>query len=179
MTNSKDIIVKLKEVRDEKGLSYSDIIKIMEEKDIYPVSMATLSRVFSENSEEMNFNYENTIRPIAIALLDIETIEDDDDMDIKAMKALLKYKIQRIEDLEAENKSLKASLAEEKVKYHEKLDKEREKHQKSVDFLKNQIDLKDKRMDQLLEAVFKKDVLYNELLGQVLSCPARNCRDKS
>ena len=168
MTNSKDIIVKLKEVRDEKGLSYSDIIKIMEEKDIYPVSMATLSRVFSENSEEMNFNYETTIRPIAIALLDIETIEDDDNMDTKAMKALLKYKIRRIEDLEAENKDLKAALAEEKVKYHEKLDKEREQHQKSVDFLKNQIDLKDKRKDQLLEAVFKKDALYNDLLGQVL-----------
>ena len=78
MTNSKDIIIKLKEVRAEKGLSYADIIKIMEEKGIYPVSTATLSRIFSENSEETNFNYETTLRPIAEALLDIDTIEDTD-----------------------------------------------------------------------------------------------------
>ena len=180
MTNTKEIISKLKEVRDEKGLSYNDILRIMEEKNIYPVSISTLSRVFSEGSEELGFNYEQTIRPIAEALLDIEEIKDDDDMDVQAMKSLLKYKIKVIEDLEKELKETKALLANEKIKYHEKLDKEREEFKKRTDFLTHQIELKDKRMDQLLEAVFMKDQKHDELLKLILSCPARNktnCED--
>ena len=35
MTNSKDVILKLKEVREEKGLSFNDIIKLMEENGDY------------------------------------------------------------------------------------------------------------------------------------------------
>ena len=172
MTNTRDIIIKLKEVRDEKGLSYSDILDLLEKNGDY-LAKSTLSRVFSDGSEDLSFDYENTIRPIANALLDIETIEDTDNMDVQAMKSLLKYKIQRIEELERTISDLKAALSAEKVKYHEKLDKERDQHQRSIDFLKNQIDLKDKRMDQLLEAVFQKDNQHKEMLDLILSCPAR------
>ena len=177
MTNTKDIIVKLKEVRDEKGLSYTDILDLMEKNGDY-LSKSTLSRVFAEGSEELSFKYEETIRPIAKALLDIETIEEDDDMDIQAIKSILKYKIQRIEDLEEKTKDLESSLAKEKVKYHEKLDKERERHQKSIDFLKTQIELKDKRIDQLLDAVFQKDKQHKELLEHIMSCPYSNACGK-
>lgn len=173
MTNTRDIILKLKEVRDEKGYSYNDILKLMEESGDY-LSKSTISRIFSDGSEDLSFRYEETIRPIAKALLSIEEIEDNDDLDTQAMKSLLKYKIQRIEELEAENEQLEAALAKEKVKYHERLDKEREQHRKSIEFLKHQIDLKDKRMDQLLEAVFQKDNQHQELLKLIMSCPARN-----
>ena len=172
MTNTKDIIIKLKEVREEKGLSYGDILELMERNGDY-LAKSTLSRVFGEGSEELSFDYENTIRPIAKALRDIETIDDTDNMDVQAMKSLLKYKIQRIEELEKSLADLNAALDREKVKYHEKLDKEREQHQKSIEFLKNQIDLKDKRMDQLLDAVFTKDSQHKEMLDLILSCPAR------
>ena len=37
----------------------------------------------------------------------------------------------------------------------------------------HQIELKDKRMDQLLEAVFKKDSQHQELLKLIMACPAR------
>lgn len=168
MTNTRDLIIKLKEVREEKNLSYNDIFNLIEENDDF-VSRSTIQRVFAEGSEDTSFKYEETIRPIAKALLDIETIEDDDNLDIQAIKTLLKFKIQRIEDLEQQVKSLESALSKEKLKYHEKLDKEREKHQRSIDFLKEQISLKDKRMDQLLEAVFAKDSQYNELLKTVLS----------
>jgi chromosome segregation ATPase len=176
MTNTKDIIIKLKEVREEKGLSYGDILELMERNGDY-LAKSTLSRVFGEGSEGSSFDYENTIRPIAKALLDIETIEDTDNMDVQAMKSLLKYKIQRIEELEKSLADLNAALDHEKVKYHEKLDKEREQHQKSIEFLKNQIDLKDKRMDQLLNAVFEKDNQHKELLELILSCPARQGKE--
>lgn len=169
MTNSKDVILKLKEVREEKGLSYNDILDLMEKNGEY-LSKSTLSRVFAEGSEEIKFRYEDTIRPIANALLDIETIEETDDMDIRAMKSLLKYKIERIEELEHQVEHLEASLNKEKLKYHEKLDKEREQSRRSIEFLKDQISLKDKRMDQLLEAVFEKDLQHKEMLTKVLKC---------
>lgn len=160
MTNTKDIIIRLKEVRKEKDLSYGDILDLMEKNGDF-VSKSTLSKLFAEGSEEHpeKFRYENTLRPIANAILDMETIEDDDDMDIQALKAILKYKIERIKELEA-------TLDHEKIKSHEKLDKEREQFQKSLDFLKTQVSLKDKRIDQLLDANVK-------LLNQLLNCPCR------
>jgi len=176
MTYTKDIIVKLKAVREEKGLSYSDILDLMEKNGDY-LAKSTLSRVFAEGSEEQSFKYEETIRPIAKALLDIETIEDTDDLDTQAMKILLTYKIDRIKELEASVQSLEASLANEKVKYHEKLDKEREQYARTIEFLKEQISLKDKRMDQLLDAVFEKDNQHKELLELILSCPARQGKE--
>lgn len=172
MTNTKDIILKLKEVREEKNLSYADILDLMEKNNDY-LSKSTISRVFSEGSEDSSFRYEETIRPIAKALLDIEDIEAEDNTDVRAMKSLLKYKIERIEELEQQIERLELSLAEEKVKYHEKLDKERERSNRSIDFLKEQISLKDKRMDMLLNAVFTKDSQHKELLDVILSCPAR------
>ena len=88
----------------------------------------------------------------------------------KPMKLLLKYKIQRIEELERQVVELSAARDHEKVRYHEKLDKERERSNRSIEFLKEQIALKDKRMDQLLEAVFTKDKQHAELLTRLIQC---------
>lgn len=176
MQNTKDIIIQLKKVREEKDLSYGNILDLMEKNGDF-ISKSTLSRLFAEGSEDETFNYESTIRPIANALLDIEDIEPGDTPDTRAMKSLLKYKIERIEELERQIEDLKLSLAEEKVKYHEKLDIEREQSRRSIEFLKEQISLKDKRMDQLLEAVFTKDAQHKELLDTILSCLAREQKD--
>ena len=64
MTNVKEIIINLKQVREEKKLSYGDILKLMEQNGDY-LAKSTLSRVFAEGSEECSFKYEETIRPIA------------------------------------------------------------------------------------------------------------------
>ena len=115
MTNTRDIIIKLKKVRDEKSLSYNDIINLMEKNNDF-VSKSTIQRVFADGSEEMSFRYEETIKPIANALLDISNIEDDDSMDIKAMKSLLKYKDKLIGELEKANEELQSTLDKEKIK---------------------------------------------------------------
>ena len=172
MINTRDIIIKLKEVREEKGLSYNDILELMERNNDF-LSKSTISRVFSEGSEELSFRYEETIRPIAKALLDIETIEDDDNMDVQAMKSLLKYKIQRIEELEKHVKQLETAIDKEKIKHHEKLEKERASWSRSIEFLKEQVAYKDKRIDILLEAVHAKDARYDEILNRILSCQCR------
>lgn len=163
MTNTRDLIIKLKAVRDEKELSYNDILTLVE-KNGDCVSRSSIQRVFADGSEDTSFRYEDTIRPIANALLDIETIEDTDDMDIQAMKVLLQYKIQRIEELEQQ-------LDKEKIKYHEKLEKEREQSRRSIEFLKEQISYKDKRMDLLLQSVEKKDKRFDELIEHIMNCP--------
>ena len=172
MTNTRDIIIKLKEVRDEKGLSYTDILNLMEKNGDF-LARSTISRVFSEGSEDLSFKYEETIRPIAKALLDIENIEDYDTMDTQAMKLILQYKIQRIEALEKQVKALESALDKEKIKHHEKLEKERELFNGRIDFLKEQVSLKDKRMDMLLEAVFEKDKLHRDMLAKIIDCPCR------
>lgn len=175
MTNTKDVILKLKEVKEEKNLSFDGILALMEQNGDF-VSKSTLSRVFADRSEENSFRYEETIRPIANALLDIETEEETDDLDTKALKSLLKYKIQRIEELEQQIEQLESALDKEKIKHHEKLDEERDRFNRSIDFLKEQIAYKDKRMDMLLDAVFKKDKQHEEMLEKLLNCSS--CRNK-
>lgn len=177
MTNTRDIIIKLKKVRDEKSLSYNDIINLMEKNNDF-VSKSTIQRVFADGSEEMSFRYEETIKPIANALLDISNIEDDDSMDIQAMKSLLKYKDKLIGELEKANEELQSTLDKEKIKSHEKMDKERAQWAKSIDFLKEQVALKDQRIDLLLEAVHTKDTQFAQLLEQILSCPCRQRLEK-
>lgn len=166
MNNSKEIILKLKEVRIEKGLSLNDIVELVEKNGDY-ISRSSVQRVFADGSEDAVFKYEETIRPIANALLDIDRIEIEDDLDTQALKTLLQYKNQRIKELEAQ-------LDKDKIKYHEKLDKEREQSRKSIEFLKEQIAYKDKRMDLLLDSIKQKDERFNELLAHILYCPYRN-----
>ena len=171
MTNSRDLILKLKEVREEKGLSIADIMKMIEDNGDF-ISKSTIARVFAEGSEDVTFRYEATIKPIANALLDIGTIEDTDNMDTQAMKLLLKYKSDRIQELERQVQELESALDKQKIKASEKLEKERESFSRSIEFLKEQVAYKDKRMDLLLEAVQKKDKLHEDMLGKLLMCSA-------
>lgn len=165
MTNSSDVILKLKEVKEEKGLSYSDILDLMEKNGDY-LSKSTLSRVFAEGSENIKFRYEDTIRPIANALLDIETNEETDELDVRAMKALLRLKLQRIEELEH-------LLEKEKIKHHEKLEKEREQFERSLDFMREQLAYKDKRMDEFMDTLKVKDTQLAGMLDHIMNCPYR------
>lgn len=163
MNNSKEIILKLKEVRLEKELSLNDIVDLVEKNGDF-VSRSSVQRVFADGSENVTFKYDETIRPIANALLDIDRIETEDDLDTQALKILLQYKNQRIQELEQ-------LLDIEKLKYHEKLEKEREQSRKSIEFLKEQVAYKDKRMDLLLESVDKKDKRLEELITHIMNCP--------
>lgn len=165
MNNSKEIILKLKEVRLEKGLSLNDIVDLVEKNGDY-ISRSSVQRVFADGSEDATFKYDETIRPIANALLDIDRIETEDDLDTQALKTLLQYKNQRIKELEQQ-------LDKEKLKYHEKLDKERDQSRKSIEFLKEQVAYKDKRIDLLLESVDKKDKRLEELITHIMNCPFR------
>ena len=165
MENVRELIIKLKAVKEEKGLSLNKIAELVEKNGDF-ISRSSIQRVFADGSEDTSFRYEDTLRPIAKALLDIETIEETDNLDVQAMKVLLKFKIDKINELEAQ-------LDKEKIKYHEKLEKERELHKRSIEFLKEQVNLKDKRMDLLLDSVAQKDIRLNELIEHIMNCPYR------
>lgn len=178
MTNTKDIILKLKDVRQEKQLSFSDILDLMEQNGDY-LSKSTISRVFADGSEDKSFRYEETIRPIANALLDIENIEQDDDIDTQAYKSLLKLKKDLIEEYAEQNKVLKEELEtiknRERVKYAERLEKETKHFNDSLSFMSKQIQLKDQRIDALLSTTTELMTTNNKLLKQLMDCPLRKC----
>ena len=160
MVNTKDVILRLKKVKQEKKLSLDKIIKLMEQNNEY-VSKTTLSRVFSKGSEEQIFRYEATLRPIANALLDIETIETYDDPNIQAMKSILKLKKDLIDELKGE------------LKGYEELKSQVEHQQKTIDLLNKQIAYKDARIDKLLDTNERQSIINERLTERLLTCPCR------
>ena len=166
MTDTKEIILKLKEVKQAKNLSLNDIVELTGGI----VSKTSVQRVFADGSEENSFRYEETLRPIANALLDIDNFEETDNAQIQAMKSILKYKMERIEELESRIIKLESELDKEKIKAHEKLEEEREHYNNRIDFMNHQIELKDKRMDMLLDAVYQKDKAMIEISDRLYAC---------
>lgn len=181
MTNTRDLILKIRAVYKEKNLSYDKILSIMEQDGDFS-SKATLSRLFGDKWEKYSFDYEKTLIPIANALLDVETIEEYDNTDTKAYKSLLKFKMSVIDQNTKEIAELKKQVEEvsekERQKYHDKLEKEAVKFQKSLDFLRRQVELKDHRIDLLLESNERLSIMNNRMLDQFMQCPLKNnCKE--
>lgn len=181
MTNVKDVIMKLRAVRVEKDLSYDKILSMLENDGEF-TSKSTLSRLFGNKWEEYSFDYERTILPIANILLDVDTLEADDDIDTKAYKSLLKFKMSIIDENARQIKELKEEVQtvrdKERAKYSEKLEKETIQFQHSLDFMMQQIQLKDKRIDMLMEANDRLSIMNNKMLEQFLRCPLKGECDK-
>ncbi len=165
MTDTKKLIELLKQVKQEKNLSLDAIMKLIEDNGD-SVSKTTLSRVFSDSSDYTDFRYETTLRPICEAMLDIDNIEVDDTPDIKAYKSILKLKKDIISELKQE-------VEQEKINYSERLEEETAKFQRSLEFMKRQIDLKDQRIDALLSLNAELMQINNKLLKQLMDCPIR------
>ena len=174
---NKALILKLKQVRDENKYSINEIVEMVENNGDY-VSRASVQRVFADGSEEVPFRYEDTIKPIANALLGVDTIEEEDDSQIQSMKVLLQYKDELIHELNSKIEQMDFEKSKEILEIHEKMDKERESWGRSIDFLKQQIEYKDSRIDKLLHAVEVKDEHFESLFKQVLSCPCRQAHDQ-
>ena len=153
MNNVREIITKLKEVREEKGYSLSQIVEMVEANGDY-ISKSSVQRVFQDGSEDCTFKFDETIKPIANAVFGVNTIESEDDLDTQALKVLLQYKNKRIQELESQ-------LDKEKLKAIDKLNEERERSYRSIEFLKDQVAKKDERIDMLLK--------------HIMECPYRNC----
>ena len=160
MTDTKEVLVRLKEVKKERKLSLQNIMDMLEKNGDY-ISKATLSRIFTDGSESVNFRYEDTIRPLANALLNLDHSEEDVS-DVRALKSIIHFKNEAIKQLQDEISSLKIAHAE-------KLDREHSSTERRVGFLKDQIRLKDDRITKLLDAIIAKDNQHELLINEILN----------
>ena len=176
MQSIRELVLLLKKVKKEKGYSIDDIKKKVDESgEQYPPSRSSIQRIFAEGSEDdPSFKYE-TLRPVADALLGVKDYAaSDEEADIKTFLRIKNELITELKnELSLQNEEMEQALSKEKLKYHEKLTAETDKFQKSLDFAMNQIDLKDKRIDQLLDLTDRLQKTNATLLEQLLTCPCR------
>lgn len=143
-TRAQELIRQLKEIKSTNEITYPRIIERMEKNGKY-VSLTTLRRVFADNSENNadSFNYENTLLPIAEALLNVEDLPTPADSpqakEIDALKAIIHVQNEEVARLH----ELKEHLEER------------------ITFLLEQIEKKDRRMDE-------KDETIKRLMDKIL-----------
>lgn len=139
-----EIIRNLKRVRAEDGLSISEIVKLCEDAG-ESVSETTIKKVFAEGSEACGFNYETTLKPIISVLLGDHEETAETDM----MISVAEFKAAKIKDLEAQLERMENS------------------YKRRIEFLKNQIEIKDARIDKRDEMITKLiDTIIHHTLGQ-------------
>lgn len=132
-----NIVIRLKKAKSSNP-EYT-IQKIVDETG---VSKSTVTRVFADDSENQSFRYES-LKALSLYLLGTDGLDQEIDADEMQMK-----------------------LAQQKEKYERKLDNEREQHNKSLEFLKHQIELKDDRITLLLNALEDRSAQYKDLKQQ-------------
>lgn len=147
LTNTQEVILRLKAIKKENELTLPRIMDMIEANGDY-LSMTTLRRVFAANSEQDDsFSYDKTIRPIARALLFQDEYDGEESvspsMEIEGLKAVIRLKNEEIDLMKEQIEAIK------------------EVYERRVAFLLDQIDKKDKRMDE-------KDKLIQKLMEKVL-----------
>lgn len=137
-TGAQELIKQLKEVKKRDEITYPRIMERIEKNGKF-VSLTTLRRVFADGSE-MNaggFNYENTLLPIAEVLLSAEDLPTPEAspyaVEIDGLKAVIHVQNEEIARLH----ELKEHL------------------ESRVTFLLEQIEKKDRRMDEKDEMIKK------------------------
>ena len=134
-----EIIRTLKRVRQENGLSISEIVRICEDSG-NAVSETTIKKVFSDGSEALGFNYENTLKPIINALLDDHEETAETDM----MVSVAQFKEAKIQAREAQ------------------LTRQEDSYKRRIEFLMQQIEIKDARLD-------KRDEMISKLIDSIIN----------
>jgi rubrerythrin len=146
--NTKEIIIQLKATQKERNLSISDIMNLLSETNS-PLGETTVRRVFKAGSEENDsFNYAATLKPLVEAL----AVHGKSNAETKLLLATNEYKNRQIEEITRQKDEMRAQFEK---RCHE--------YETRMAFLRDQIELKDKRMDL-------KDEMINKLLDQVLTC---------
>lgn len=153
LTATKEIIVQLKAVKKECELTIPRIKDMLEKNGEY-ISLSTLRRVFAEGSEDNDsFSYDRTLAPIARALLFQDNGEEGEEVTddrIEGLRAVVLLKNEQIGLLTAQVEAIRAQMENIRAEYDARLR-----------FLRDQIELKDKRMDE-------KDQIINRLMDKVL-----------
>ena len=143
-TKAQELIRQLKEVKERNEITYPRILERMEKNGKF-VSLTTLRRVFAAGSENSadSFNYENTLLPIAEVLLNVEDVPTLPDspyaQEIDGLKAVIHVQNEEIARLHEMKEHLEGRIT----------------------FLLDQIEIKDRRMDE-------KDSIIQRLMDKCL-----------
>ena len=142
LTSAQSLIKQLKEAKARNEVTYPRIMERLEKNGKF-ISLTTLRRVFADGSETTAFSYDEVLMPLAQVLLDVEDVPTDKNSpyakEIDGLKAVIHVQNEEISRLH----DLKEHL------------------ESRVTFLLEQIEKKDRRMDE-------KDELIRMLMGKVL-----------
>lgn len=177
MTDPRDVILELRKVIFERGLTAQKISELSEAAGTF-VSTSTVRHLMQDDWESRDFSFRNVVMPLANILLDVNHRESYDTSEVSAMKELLLSKKEIIEKLEArilrqeeEKKELQA-LYEKKLQdaaaaYQLKLEQEQARFDGIIDFRRSRISKLDEMNDDLRRLNAKKDDTINDLLSQI------------
>ena len=157
-TLKRQTIERLKRVKKEQELSYSNIMDMLSSKGYY-LSEPTLKKIFSENSDTYNFKYRDTIAPLADVLLDLYGDATNVDSS-EEVKHLIREKNKMIEILLYKNEEQKADY-ERRINH---LKKQVERLESNLDFREKMIDRKDSVIEELLSRISHKDDIIEKIL---------------
>lgn len=166
--NTRDVVIALRNEKNEKKLSINNIVKLLEEKN-YKVSRATVGRVFATGSESESFGLEKTLLPLVDVLLDgkIETKSSikytDYEFLIKELNDAADYYEKQNEELRFELEHLKEEIESQQK---EALDREIAYQKQIIDFMNEQIERKDRCIDKLL-IINEKMLEVMQGMGQI------------
>ena len=143
-TKAYELVKQLKETKARNEITYPRIMERMEKNGKF-LSLTTLRCVFADGSENSanSFSYENTLLPIAEALLDVEDVPTDANSpyakEIDGLKAVIHVQNEEI------------------ARLHEM----KEHLENRITFLLEQIEKKDRRMDE-------KDEMIRRLMDEII-----------
>jgi uncharacterized protein (DUF3084 family) len=164
---TKDLILRLKRIKEEEQLSYSNILRMIEENGDH-LGSATIARVFANGSENQNFRYYDTLKPIAKVLLKLEEKEDGISDEEQATKDVALIKDMEYRMLLEKYESMKKRY-EERVKYLEDrveyLKEQVAIHQAAIERKDAQIEARDisiSKRDQVIENLSRIAVIAVE-----------------
>ena len=111
---TREVIKALKKVRAENGYSLQRIQDMVLESG-GNVSLPTIQKVFADGSENKNCRYQDTIKPIAAAMLDINTeaVRAEENSEIATLKAII---LSKEESIASEQRKVTHLLAENEKK---------------------------------------------------------------
>ena len=165
LSEIQDIILKLKAVRNSDPEQYTikKLQKALDEQKT-PVSESVLRRVFAENSEtDDSFSYKS-IKPIAELLIKEEPDSITDSQDVNVAHAKIDLLLAVIDGkngiIERQSDKI-GKLTAQVEKLVEQMRTIRELDDKRIDFLRDQIEIKDRRMDE-------KDEIIKRLMDKLL-----------
>ncbi len=162
-----EIIIQLKQIRKERGLSLQDVHDLVTSSGGY-LSLSSIKRVFAEGSENLNFRYQDTIQPLVRALLSVneETPENNDVSanEIDALKNVILLKDSIIQDLRKDIEDLTNRLNKTEAEAESRLQETHTQYMKQVNYLLTQVERLRQQVDDLRDENKRKAKIIDKFI---------------